>query len=447
MRLLIYLLFISVFFADYLVAEFPQIPRIATWTPDAVAGLMLLLIAIRIASVRTVQLHPKYMVWGAFMLLSILIGVIVNDVQSGSIFYGLRRYARYIPVFLAPVVFRFSDRDLSRQLVIVLALALLQVPFAIYQRLVDFPKSFSGDVVFGTLMDSGILSVFLVSTLAMLTAYYVKENLRFRSYVALAFVLTVPVALNETTAALVLLPIAIVGPFVLSALGGAGFGRRLVPIATVLAILVGGFTIAYNAQFSNRWGGDITNAARGGENYLYRGATEKNRDYGTMDQIGRLDSIILPLVVLDDPVQWVVGVGIGNAAPVSTKAFQGEYWKVADRYGIKFTTLGLLMWETGVLGVVLSVILIYMIFSDARALARRDDACGALGLGWAGVMVIVLATLFYKDLINDDACGYLMWLFSGHVIAARMRASTAIYPSTAATRPVSTTVRRAYSTP
>ena len=150
---LIYLLILSVFTLDYLVGEFDFIPRIVSWFPEVISGALLLLVAIR-AAMSEIVVPPEYVLRAALMFMLILIGILINDVGSGTIFYDMRNYFLYVAAFLAPMAFAFSDDQIRRQMLVVLKFALVQIPFAVYQRIVDFPIEKTSDVLAGTVGSS-----------------------------------------------------------------------------------------------------------------------------------------------------------------------------------------------------------------------------------------------------------------------------------------------------
>jgi hypothetical protein len=154
--------------------------------------------------------------------------------------------------------------------------------------------------------------------------------------------------------------------------------------------------------------------------YLYRGADTSAEDYGDQTEIGRLDSVLLPFQLTDDPIRWLVGVGPGNASTVHSDVFKGEFSETAERYGVDFTTASALVWETGLLGLIFSLAFLFMIFQDSRRVAAGyDDWRGALSLGWASVCILIVMSFLYHNLVDHTVYSYLMWLFCGQIVALR----------------------------
>lgn len=425
MNALVYLLFSSAFLTQWVVALGIG-PRALSWTPEIISGLMMPVVALRIAADRSVVIPRKYMVWFGIMAVLIAMGVVTNAVQSGAVFAGLRAYFRYAPAFLLPLVYYFSDKEITQQLKFVLFLGLLQLPVVIYQRLTIFKTAHSGDVIMGTVGGSGVLSIFLICAITMLTAFLVRKKIRLSYYIPLVLVLFFPTTINETSATLLLLPAAFILPAMLMPSERSKL-RTLIPLTAVGALFLVAFTTIYNAQFADRWGGqegNIINMLVKGEalTFLYKGATPDTRaeeGQDSMAAVGRLDAIIMPFKVVSDPVRWMLGNGIGNVSISFNETLQGDYVQEALLYGATYTAAGKLMWEIGVLGFGLSFLFLWFVFRDAQAVLVRDDIPGVVALGWAATVPILAATMFYINLVDITVLGYLMWYMSGYVISKR----------------------------
>ena len=157
--------------------------------------------------------------------------------------------------------------------------------------------------------------------------------------------------------------------------------------------------------------------------YVYKGADEDARtgDGKEQSEIGRVDSMLLPFKLIDDPVKLLLGHGMGNVSDISAERLMGEYTSIYGVMGADMTTVSYLIWEVGLLGLGLVLILLLMIFRDAIVVSRRDDIYGAIALGWTGVMVVLLVTLTYQNIIPVASIGLLTWYFSGIIASWRFR--------------------------
>lgn len=420
-NVLVYCLIALVFLAEWLVTL--GAPRIVSWSPEIISAFAMVVVAIRLGTDRSIVIPQKYIFWFGVMFVLIFAGIVTNTVQSGAVFAGLRTYFRYAPIFLLPIVYHFSDEQIKGQLKFVLIVALLQVPVAVYQYL--FRPNLSGDHIVGTVGAPGALSIFLVGTIGMMTAFLVKGKIRLIHYVPIVFLLFIPTAINETTATMLLLPIAFVLPVLLAPTERSRL-RLLIPVTLFGALIMTVFISVYNVQYGDRWGGDggglgVMLLEGEGLEFLYKGATEENRADGDLSQseIGRLDSVLMPFKVVSDPVRHWLGNGIGNAATSFNEVFDGDYSEQAAMYGVDFTTAGKLIWEIGIIGLALSFLFLWFVFRDARALSARGDFAGAVALGWGAIIPIVVASMFYRNIVDETVLGYLMWYLSGYVISKR----------------------------
>lgn len=426
MNAIIYILVAAVMLTEWMVTSLGIGPRFLSWTPEIISASILLIVALRIAADRSVIIPRKYIVLFSVMFVLIAMGIVTNTVQSGAVFAGLRTYFRYAPVFLLPMVYYFSDEQIKRQLKFLLVLALLQLPIAIYQRLTIFKTANSGDVITGSVGGSGILSIFLICVMAMMTAFLVKGKIRLSLYTPIIILLFIPTTINETTVTLFLMPLAFVLPVLLTPTSRSRF-RQLIPVAAVGALAMVVFVTIYNAEFGERWGGEdggLGTAIADGRiwSFLYKGATTQSRPEegkDPMSAVGRLDAVVMPFIVVSDPVRWMLGNGIGNVALSFNELLQGDYYEEALLYGVDFTAAGKLLWEIGIVGLLLSFLFFWFVFKDARTVSARNDIPGVVALGWAATVPILVVAMFYTNLVDKTVLGYLMWYLSGYVVGKR----------------------------
>jgi hypothetical protein len=311
-------------------------------------------------------------------------------VQPGAVFAGLRVYFKYLPFFLLPAVYEFSDDEIKKQLKLVLGLALLQFPLVLYQRFIKYAGVSTGDYVTGTLNISSILSIFLISTISVVYSFYLKELISKKTLFALLLLLFIPTTLNETKGSFFLLPFAFLLP-------KAGSSEN-----TFMDLFTEGRIISY----------------------LYKGIdidyTQGERS--VEDEVGRVDSYVLAINKLsDDYTKLFMGLGIGNVGPSFYRPFTGEYSTRYARYGPNITTVAYLLWEIGIIGLLLVLVTCYLFFKDAQYLSRENNVVGAIALGWTGVVAISVLSMGYKSLLPFNVIGYLFFYFSGYIVSTKLR--------------------------
>jgi len=429
-----YATFILVAVAAYL-ASINVVPASAKFIPEALSGIAVLYVALAGIQQRFRFIAPKYWLIFAGLLVVILCGILSNHVASGPIVAGTRYYLRALPFFFLPAIYDFKDWQLRRLFQLLMLISILQCPLAVHQRFfLEATGHESGDDVYGTLMLSGTLSLFLICVLSVATALLMRERLSFRSYLALFLVLLIPMSINETKITVLLLPLALLMTILLA----SPRGKRLQRTAIGLGVLAMGaciFVPIYNyynlhhqsdsftlqEYFSNK-NGMLTN-------YLSTGAR-----VGTTQEAGRLDDLIVPLQELSrDPVKFAFGVGLGNASKSSLgPAFSGVYYPIYWRYE---TSSGTFLLETGVFGLALILLLHWQIARDALAIRRADSSIvDSMAHAWPAAVIVMTAGLFYIPIHLSEAASYAFFFFSGLIAARRVRVAATVRTATIPTR-------------
>jgi hypothetical protein len=195
-------------------------------------------------------------------------------------------------------------------------------------------------------------------------------------------------------------------------------------------------TYLINEEGSNKLSDFITDQEKI-EHYLYGGAASENNlsnfddsrggvkspFEGVEDRVGRVDSILLPIKLLSrDPVKLISGLGMGNVSESFIEEFSGKYAVYSEYYGANVSVISLLLWELGIIGVVLALISLLFVVRDAYILSKAQDFSATFGLGWIAVVLIMIVAMPYKNLIHFNVLGYLFWYFSGYVAVQRLRA-------------------------
>ena len=363
-----------------------------------------------------------WLVFGGIAL-TLLCGIFVNGVGTGPTFAGLRTYARAIPFFFLPAVALFSEEQVKRQLLLVLGFSVVQLPIAIEQRMTTFARGyFSGDRTVGTIMNSGHLSIFLLCVASVLFAFYLRRRISLGKLLVLLPVVLAPTMLNETKATILLVPIAL---FSIVVLGAERHRlRKTITVVASAAVFLAVFIPVYDYFMKPRWGyGLIEFMTMEGrvEGYL-----DKDAQVGSYRPPGRLDGLTVPLQVQSrDPSLVAFGLGMGNVSDSALgPQFVGEHYQ---RYGHFVMSLAsLLMWETGVLGTSLVVLLIFLIFRDAFLVSRGSGLYSDFALGGMGIVAIMGISLPYKSMIDSGALSFMFWYFAGLIVAERSRAAARI---------------------
>lgn len=423
MQLPVLILFLLVTLAPY--ASSLGAPRLVAFSPELLSGLFLVYILVAGPRRRFQLVNPKYWLLFGALTAIIIAGIINGGVSAGPILSSLRFYLRAMPLFFLPAVCDFSDQQQKQQLKLLMFLGLLQLPIAGYQRYVVWSEGrFTGDPVTGTLLDSGILSIFLICAALVASGLMLRGYLSKRWYIVLLLALLLPTTINETKVTVFYVPIGLLIAFAV----GATPGRRLKVAASTLVILVafGALFFPIYTYFQSRDPyanqddliGVLTNQ-KDRTQYLIGSAAGVGAP--TRD-IGRGDSLIVPLQYIStDPITLGLGLGLGAVSPSQLgEQFEGRYYQYfKDFLQTAFSNFVL---EIGVLGVATLLLLYWFLFSDALNVARHDDSLvGAVAVGWTGVVALMCISLIYAEIQMATSLSYLFWYFSGLIAARRVQ--------------------------
>jgi hypothetical protein len=421
MQALAYAMIITVLLVEYVYRKL-HLPRFVALAPDMLSAIAALVVLTKLPVNRFRDIDARYLIIFGLLLFNFVAGAVLNDLQPGVIVAGVRKYFLAILFFLVPVVVRYDDRSLRKQLLLIAAICLIQFPLAFSQRLVHdaVESDASGDSVYGTLMNSSALSIFLCGVASVVMGLYLRGRLRLRTMV-LFLAATLPATMiNETKATLLLMPIAFLAPVFLA---GSGSFRVTLKRAALSGLLAAAFLAVfipvYDHYIKERWGyGLIEFFQMEGrvEGYLNRGV-----EVGSEKKAARIDTIVLPIKSAGaDVPRMAFGLGMGNVSDSALgQGFVGEeYVRYGDYVG---PNLSLLLWETGILGVALVLWLLYRIFKESLVARRADGLSGAFAIGWCGVVLLMLASMVYKGTIQSNALSYVFWFYSGLISATAMR--------------------------
>jgi hypothetical protein len=418
---LVYAMIIVVLVGDFIKVQL-ALPRYFVLMPEVVSVVAAVIVIVRLPLDRFRSIDPRIFFILILLLLELLAGAIANTLEPGVVISGVRAYLKMMPFFLLPLLVKFDDEALKKQMFLITSILLLQLPLAWQQRVATFAggSGLTGDLTFGTLMLSGNLSITVWCAAAVCLALKLRHQMNLTNMLAL-FVLTLPCSMiNETKVTVVLMPLALLTPMILSGDGSAMQMAKRTFVGLVLLAVVGTvFVKIYDYFIVDRWGyGLVEFFTREGR---LEGYMEKDSQIGGTAEVGRIDSMTLPFkAAKGDPVLTMLGYGMGNVSQSALgQGFTGEYF---IRYGqLVGPNVSRVIWELGILGLIFVFVLLYLIFKETMAARRAEGFTGAFAVGWTAVVIIMSATMFYANTMESVALSYLFWFYSGVVCAAAMR--------------------------
>ncbi|MDA3787715.1 MAG: hypothetical protein PF503_04405, partial [Desulfobacula sp.] len=324
---LLSILVASLFIFDWLFFVMGIGGRIMTWVPEFIALFIALSIPFKTATTKQIHFPFKYSILLVLYLAHIAIGLLLNDVTGWTMLAGLRIYTKFIPIFLIPLIYPFTERAFKNLILWIFILSMLQLPVVLWQRFIQFATSLSGDPMGGTLgaSSSGVLAIYLISIIACLISFYFKEEISLRVFLISTAAAFIPITLNETKISFILLPIA----FIIPAFFLKGKRETIFRVMLVMLLMVSSFFIlksVYDYFAQKRWGYGITDFVT------------KPRKLERYNK-SRLDPIKYAFThaAVKDIRFGFFGRGVGNASEGFTKQLSGKNLKEARYYGSGMT--------------------------------------------------------------------------------------------------------------
>jgi hypothetical protein len=413
--------------SDFIVLTF-DLPPVLHFIPEMLSCLLIVYLFIFGTRDRFQLVAPKYWLLFAALAAVIICGIVNSGTGSGSIITGMRFYFRALPMFFLPAVLRVTDAQLKTQLKWLLGLALLQLPIAGYQRWIIYSAGrYSGDDVRGTLLDSGILSMYLISAALVLVGLLLKRRIGKLKFTILFFLMLLPTTINETKVTVIFLPLGLL----VTLIAGADPGKRLRYAGLTLIALIGFgaiFVPVYDMlEEHNHYKIKLVDFFTN-EQALSKYLTTQGRNRGTgiggTKLSGRGDAITVPIAYLaHDPVHLAFGLGFGNVSPSNLgKNFEGAYYRLF--HSVLVSSFPYFVLELGLFGLILISLMYWMIFADTLVVARRDPGLvGALAAGWTGIIAIFFLGITYNVFYQFPSLAYLYWYFGGLICARRVALS------------------------
>lgn len=351
-------------------------------------------------------------------------GNAVAEVVAGS-----KRYFQGYGVMFALALFNVKKNDVASLKKMLLLIALLQLPFAIYEFLVLVPLrggleagGEATDVVAGTFganlvggSANGEMAAFLLVVFAFLMARWRAKLLTTLRFISLAVLCLAPLVLGETKVVVFLFPVILI---ILLRKDLMKKPEESIPLFIAGAVLCLAFGYVYMTLMGNSVADDsLANTLQ---------YNVGNNGYGN-NILNR--STVLSFWwerhSLENPVQLFFGHGIGSAYLGMNNLIPGHVALQYPRYGIDLTSASTLLWDTGAVGFFFHLSLYFFAWSAAaKLLARIDDpATRADLLSIQAALAIFLIFTFYRDsavnllsfeIVIALVFGYLAWLVHCH---------------------------------
>jgi len=419
MQIFLYIFIVCLFSIEALSVQLELLPNETTYFTELASVIAIIAIAASLAKRRRMDIDGLTATILCFLLVTLIASTVINAVSPSVVIAGMRLHFKFLPFFVLPLVFEFSPKQIRQQMYLLLVLTVLQTPVALYQRFITYADVRSSDGIGGTLgpNSTGVLSVLLACAMCIIVASFLNGMLKKKTTIVLLVILTTPIMVNETKISFFLIPLALIIPVMFWPNNKGKIGK----IAMAIGFVVAFFTVIIPVYDATRpsdrpiVGWFMSEDVR---TYIYRGKTSG----GGRGDVHRLDSVALAVRNLDHENAILLGLGIGNVSPSFSRQFEGRYYRRYSHFSPTRVHMAITLWETGIVGAVLYVLLIVNLIRISISLRSHEDVViRSLALAWIGVPTMIIVTLVYFKFYSIDLLNCLFWFYSGYLVAEYTR--------------------------
>jgi O-antigen/teichoic acid export membrane protein len=370
----------------------------------------------------------------ALVFLAYAVGISVFQCYSLIEFVaGFKRCFQSFGLMLALTMIGFLPHNFTRWLKFLMVVALLQFPFALYELLVLVPQrgglnisSATTDVIAGTFganLEGGspnsVMVVYLFIALAFLIARWKAGVIKSRVFYPMALICLLPLGMGETKIALIMLPLIgliLIKEDLLRA------PLRFLPGFIALTLLTAMLGYLYITVMMQSTLEDVINQTVR-YNFGDQSYTGKAGDLNRWTAI----TFWFQEQGWHDPVSFLFGNGLGSAftADNPDNMSSGHMGFKYSPILIDLTGASTLLWDTGLIGVLLFVSIFLAAWTAAGNLRRSvsDPVVKADALAIQAAIALFLLSLVYAieivtlismELIYSIVLGYLGYLMNQH---------------------------------
>lgn len=404
----------------------------AAWGLSALSFLLLLLALFRAVTQPDVRRGSPAFVWLA--LAFIAFAMINGLAQSASVYEfagGMKRYFQGMGVMFALAWLGFGETDMRRWKKFLLFVALIQLPFAVYELIhfvpirqalqQAYPLMVPIDVVAGTFGStltagggSGSMAIFLIIVLGFFLTHFRENLLSARKLALIAPVVIAPLLISETKIVVVIVPMLFLGLYWREIVSRPHIGLAGLIVGALVTVAAG---FAYLKMSKN-----LTLEQRIDNTLAYNIG-----DRGVGGQVLNRTSALIFWARqqgLHDPVSAVAGNGIGASHEVTGGHLAVRY----AGYGIGLTAVSTLLWDQGLFGTALYLsILLSAWFAALRVRKHaKEPWVRADAAAIAAALPIQMLALMYNrsplegmayQIFSSALLGYLAWLYKRQAVS------------------------------
>lgn len=342
-------------------------------------------------------------VWAAILFTCVaLISTLFKLHTSGEMLGGFKRYFQAFGLMLALATLALTRKDFNQWLKFLLVIALIQLPFSLFERLVLVKErggfadwgAAATDVVAGTFganlftgSPNSIMVIYILMASAFVVSRWKVGVIHLSRMLILVSIILMPIFLGETKIVIVMLPLM---AFVLLRKEIWQNPAKYLPVIFAMLIFTALLAFFYvyvllASNFSDAYVGsmsyNIGNVGYG--EYLLNRTT--------------VMTFWWDLHGSHEPLTFLFGHGLGSSYDSNMNA--GHVAQLYVKHGINLTTISTILWDLGLIGLLLYVSIFIIMWVQVGKVWQRTNNivmkadCLAIQVGIA----FTLLFLFYSD--------------------------------------------------
>jgi hypothetical protein len=311
-------------------------------------------------------------------LLFMIYCVLISTIQWQSFWEfisGFKRYFQMFGLLFALAWLSIDKTNINKWKTLIIILALIQLPWALYELIYLVPPRVAAasfytnlvpiDVVAGTFGSalysggaSGEMASFLIIMLGFALARWREKIISTKAALFFFLLVSAPLFLGETKVVILLLPLMF---FLI-------FRKELFqrPHLVLSAMIIAAMLTAFAGYIYLTWS-EKTAAEQIDQTLSYN-----IYDKGYGDAYLNRTTVITFWAEqqnLGDPLSWAIGNGLGSAHDASNGHISAKY----PGYRIGLTALSTLLWDTGIVGTTLFLLIFALAWKHAGQLSKRTN--------------------------------------------------------------------------
>ncbi len=400
-----------------------------TWVVSILGFVLLALSLFNLLLAGRTRAQPAF-IWISLAFLVLALTTTLGQWYStGEVIAGIKRLFQAYGLMFALAALALSSREMGRFQKILLTIAVLQLPFALYE-FIFLVKLRGGldagaattDVVAGTFganIEGGspntVMAIFLLITIAFLFVRWKEKLIPTQRFVLLGLPMLAVFFLGEVKSLFILIPVAFLVLL-----------KRDIPRRPAFFMMMSVFTLLFIGVLGYLFATFIIQQPIGEivEDTLAYNVYEKG--YGNY-YLNRTSVLTFwwQQNGWQDPVAFIFGHGLGSAFSAPGTLVPGHVAMKWPYYGIDLTTASSLLWDTGVVGFSLFLLILWSAWRACNVLQRDaiDVHVVADATAIQASIALFVAFVFYNnaivshpamEIIVASVLGYLSYLYRQH---------------------------------